>query len=172
MKPARKDNGQTKTRRAFSLLLFLTSIGVAAFAGYRAYMLNIDGIFYALAGGFALTFIISIVLASKTPTFIKDLGFENKTELIKAINDFPVVKMRVEEMAKRIKSLEKAYAEDSEKYGNLKKSIDSRIKKYTAEEDITTALPYKSFLIFPLKRVPSRMHDPEENDLPQRSTLD
>ena len=109
-------------------------------------MLNIDGIFYALAGGFALTFIISIVLASKTPTFIKDLGFENKTELIKAINDFPVVKMRVEEMAKRIKSLEKAYAEDSEKYGNLKKSIDSRIKKYTAEEDITYGIAIQKLL--------------------------
>lgn len=141
-----KITGRLKTRRAFSLLLFLTSIGVAAFAGYRAYMLNIDGIFYALAGGFALTFIISIVLASKTPTFIKDLGFENKTELIKAINDFPVVKMRVEEMAKRIKSLEKAYAEDSEKYGNLKKSIDSRIKKYTAEEDITYGIAIQKLL--------------------------
>lgn len=135
-----------KTGRVFAFIMFVLSLSLLAFGAYRFYIGGLDPVIYALGGGFALTFLISMVLTFKTPSVVKSLGFENRAEIIKAMEEFPVIKMRVEDTAKKIKSLEKIYADESEKYTELKRSIDSRIKKYMAAEDITYGLAIQKLL--------------------------
>lgn len=135
-----------KAGRTISLLFFAISIGLIIFAGIRFLNHGLDTLFYASSVAFALIFIISAVTAFKTPSFIKELGFSTKSELVKAVSDFPVIKLRAEERAKKIQSLEKAYSEDADKYNELKRSIDSRIRRYMSEENITYGLAIQKML--------------------------
>ncbi len=135
-----------KFKRIITLLFFFGGAASLFLAGAALFTSGLDTVFYAVSAVSAALFAITAVVAFKTPASVKKLGFKNKTELVKAIEAFPVIKLRAEDKAKQIQAMEKAYSEDAEKYNALRRSIDNRIRRYMSGEESTYGLAIQKML--------------------------
>ncbi|MFA6729946.1 MAG: AAA family ATPase [Eubacteriales bacterium] len=135
-----------KIRNILSGVLLLAAALGLSLAG-AGYGFKLFGMFsHIFAGAGAVFGAVGFFLFLKQPPALKKLGISGKVEFYKKAKDFPIVKVKAEEARNQLNSLEKSYSEDAKSFNGLKKSIETRVKRYFPEEEATYGLLIQKML--------------------------
>ncbi len=113
-----------KTKLFFGLAFVITAIGVGLL--FLDKILGISCLALGICG-----VVFPVVFSFKKNGILKEAGFENISDLEKALDDFKALEFRAQEIQNRIAQQEKSLDLCKEKLENLKSQLNAEIEKYS-----------------------------------------